>query len=335
MWWLSWRQHRAGALTGALLLAVMTTLLITTGLTMHDAYRSDGIAACLPGASAAAGCQSLIDSFTARFTGLNDLLPWLVIVPALIGMFYGAPMIGREFDLGTWKLVWAQDISRRRWFLIRLAIPTAAVLALAATFTALFAWWRQPLDAIQGRFDPTAFDLAGPSFAASALFALSLGVLAGALVRATMPAMALTALGYIAVRVPIEIFARPRYLTPLTRTIDPVAHDKTTGPAITHDWILHTGWIDNHGHHLTDAAKHRLIAQAASAGTDLARYLQAHGIANYVTYQPASRYWTFQAIESGILLGLAAILLAIAYQLVTHGGAAPTIMRRHRTRPAP
>ncbi len=330
MWWLSWRQHRAGALAGSALLVVLAALLIVTGGSMHGAYHTDGIAACLPGRTGrtpAAGCQSLVDSFTARFTGLNDLLPWLVIVPALVGMFYGATLIGREYDLGTWKLVWTQDISRRRWFLIRLAIPAAVVLVLAATFTALFVWWRQPLDAVQGRFDPTAFDLAGPTFAASAVFALGLGILAGALTRATLPAMALTAAGYIAVRVPIESWARPRYLTPRTRIIDPIAHDKTPGAVITHDWILHTGWIDVHGHHLSDAAKHQLISQAANAGTELAQYLHVHGIANYVAYQPATRYWTFQLIEAGIFLGLTVIMLAIAYRLITHHGAAHHAMR--------
>ncbi len=35
-----------------------------------------------------------------------------------------------------------------------------------------------------------------------------------------------------------------------------------------------------------------------------------HGYRAFVTYQPADRYWTFQAIETGIFLALAVALIA-------------------------
>jgi hypothetical protein len=40
--------------------------------------------------------------------------------------------------------------------------------------------------------------------------------------------------------------------------------------------------------------------------------LSEHGFASLVKFQPASRYWTFQWIESGIFLALAAVLVAVA-----------------------
>ena len=39
----------------------------------------------------------------------------------------------------------------------------------------------------------------------------------------------------------------------------------------------------------------------------------AHGYRGYVTYQPASRFWAFQGIETGIFVVLAAILLAVTF----------------------
>ena len=39
----------------------------------------------------------------------------------------------------------------------------------------------------------------------------------------------------------------------------------------------------------------------------------AHGYRGYVTYQPASRFWAFQGIETGIFVMLAAILLAVTF----------------------
>ena len=44
---------------------------------------------------------------------------------------------------------------------------------------------------------------------------------------------------------------------------------------------------------------------APSCAQALARF---HGV---ITYQPASRYWTFQGIETGIFILLAAILITV------------------------
>jgi hypothetical protein len=37
----------------------------------------------------------------------------------------------------------------------------------------------------------------------------------------------------------------------------------------------------------------------------------AHGYRGFVTYQPGSRYWPFQGIETGIFVVLAAALIAL------------------------
>jgi hypothetical protein len=41
--------------------------------------------------------------------------------------------------------------------------------------------------------------------------------------------------------------------------------------------------------------------------------LAAHGYRGYVTYQPASRFWAFQGIETGIYVVLAAALLGVTF----------------------
>ena len=41
--------------------------------------------------------------------------------------------------------------------------------------------------------------------------------------------------------------------------------------------------------------------------------MSAHGYRAYVTYQPASRFWAFQGIETGIFVLLAAALLAATF----------------------
>ena len=44
------------------------------------------------------------------------------VVPAVIGIFWGAPMIAREIEAGTYRLVWTQSITRTRWLVSKLGV---------------------------------------------------------------------------------------------------------------------------------------------------------------------------------------------------------------------
>ena len=44
--------------------------------------------------------------------------------------------------------------------------------------------------------------------------------------------------------------------------------------------------------------------------------MTAHDYRGYVTYQPASRFWAFQGIETGIFLLLAAVLIGITFRVL-------------------
>ena len=44
--------------------------------------------------------------------------------------------------------------------------------------------------------------------------------------------------------------------------------------------------------------------------------MQASGLRGFTTYQPASHYWPFQGIETGIYLALAAAALAVTFAVV-------------------
>ena len=41
-------------------------------------------------------------------------------VPAVVGVFWGAPMVARELEAGTHRLVWNQSITRTRWLATKL-----------------------------------------------------------------------------------------------------------------------------------------------------------------------------------------------------------------------
>jgi hypothetical protein len=319
MLWLTWRQHRAEVLGGLALLAALGAVLLVTGLPMHAAYVEQGVAACVAGAGAAADCDMLLEQFTARYVGLGDLVTVLTVLPALAGVFIGAPLLGRELEHGTWRLAWSQGVSRTRWLAVKLVLLTAAVTVLAVGFTALFTWWRGPLDGIQGRFDGAAYDFEGPVPTAAAVFAFALGTLAGTLAGRTIPAMALTFFGYWIVRLPLALLGRPRFLAPLVRTFDPGAEGADTAGRVElgagQDWVLDSGLIDRAGHRLTLAQETAMLRAAPDADTSPLDYLQQHGIRGLEVYHPGDRFWTFQLIEAGLLLALATVLLAVAVRL--------------------
>jgi hypothetical protein len=320
MLWLTWRQHRAEVLGGLVLLAALAAVLLVTGLPMHAAYTGQGVAACVAGGGRAAGCDTLLEQFTRRYVGLGDLVTLLAMLPALAGVFIGAPLLGRELEHGTWRLAWAQGVTRTRWLAVKLALLTAAVTVLAVGFTALLTWWRGPLDGIQGRFDGAAYNFEGVVPTAWAVFAFALGTLAGTLARRTIPAMALTFFGYWIVWLPLALVGRPRFLAPLARTFDPAADaaNTTAGRGALgagRDWILDSGLVDRAGHRHT-LAQESAVLRAAREADDTLAYLHQHGIRSLEVYQPGDRFWTFQLIEAGLLVALAAVLLGIAVWLV-------------------
>jgi hypothetical protein len=59
-----------------------------------------------------------------------------------------------------------------------------------------------------------------------------------------------------------------------------------------------------------------MLAAARDADISKTAYLHQHGIRSLEVYQPGDRFWTFQLIEAGLLVALAAALLAIAVWLV-------------------
>ena len=127
-----------------------------------------------------------------------------MILPGLIGVFVGAPLVARELESGTFRFAWTQSpqpgpVDRHQ------ARPARGVLltALALAFSALFTWWYGPFDAITGRMSPYgAYEISGLVFAARTLFGFTLGALLGLLIRRTVPAMAATAAVWAAVVVP-------------------------------------------------------------------------------------------------------------------------------------
>ena len=147
-----------------------------------------------------------------------DTVNATILVPVVIGMFWGATLVGREYDTGTNLLVWTQSVTRRHWLRTKIATLIISSALVGTALSVMVTWWSRTMNAYRGdnRFDPLQFDLQGLSPIAFTMFAAALGLLAGAAWRRTLPAIATTIAGFFGVRLAVELWLRPHYESPIT-----------------------------------------------------------------------------------------------------------------------
>jgi hypothetical protein len=310
MAWVTWQQHRAQLLAGLGLLVAVAVAGLGTHLPIAAAYRRDALPDCLP-PSARAGCDLIVARFQQEFGSWATAVRGLGVLPALAGLFVGAPLLAREFEQGTYQVAWTQGITRRGWLLSKSALLAAAVVVGGALASLLVMWWREPFDALQGRMDPSAFDVEGLVVPAYAVFALAVGVLAGLLLRRTVTAMTATLVVFAATRLIVLVFLRPNLIAPRHQTALPTGSAHRAG-----DWVLGDTLVDAGGRQVTTAREGLAILHAHQASIDPQTYLVSLGWKRLISYQPADRFWTFQLLEGGLFLLLAAAIMAVALWLV-------------------
>ena len=172
------------------------------------------------------------------------------MLPILLGVMVGAPLVAREYEQRTRLLVWMQSVTRTRWLIVTLALVLGAGLLASAVLFALMNWWYHPFDLLIGKFNQATFDFTGPVFLASSLMALAVGIAAGTLTRRTILAIFVTIALLVGIRIIVEFNLRPNYQPqvivtwPLTQ-----GNDLSLGqdhPPITlgrEDWQIGSGFI--------------------------------------------------------------------------------------------
>ncbi|MGZ4199991.1 MAG: hypothetical protein ACXVP1_07380 [Thermoleophilia bacterium] len=291
----TWRQHRAALVGVAVLLVSVSILLVVQGLGMHGVYRSFGLSYTQPPTGAHA--VSLAETFENEYLGFGLYLPrFFMFLPLFIGTFVGGPLIARELETGTFRFAWTQSVGRRRWTIAKLAILGLALTAMALIFSLVFSWWYRPFRQLTG----PAPEVEGIVFAARTLLGFMLGAFAGAVLRRTVPAIAASMVAWFAVVVPTALFLRPHFEAPLTAPVSMTAKFST-------EWTLSQWWVDPHAHRLSGAAYNALVRGLQT--NDPQSWLAAHHYVLWETFQPANRFWTFQAIETS---GLCLLALALA-----------------------
>jgi len=299
-------------------------------------------------AAVVAGALALLAVAAAVLIHRDDgsVRTWLgllvIVTPGLIGAFWGAPLVASEFEDGTFRLAWTQSVTRRRWMAVKLVVVGLASMAAAGLLSLVVTWWASPLDRGNqfATFDQR--DIAPIGYAA---FAFTLGVLAGALIRRTRPAMFVTLAVFITVRLAELTWLRPRLLQPVLLNL--ALNPGSTGygqagtlsvlfgsptlmpnpPDLPNTWITSTRIVNAHGEGLTtrvlDGACPSINRGRGGGGLGHTKAPQAvvNALQDCVAkigttyhealaYQPASHYWPLQWYELAIFLGAALVLAA-------------------------
>ena len=308
MIWLTWRQHRSEALVMGGVLAALVALLVVTRRAIYSTFDQLGVAGCLTDRFDS-NCPQIIQAFGKQFTFLRFAVPWLNLAPVLVAMLVGAPLVARELEHGTHRLVWTQGVTRLRWLVVKLGLVLVGCLLAEAILIALLTWWRGPFSRLEGSFGKV-FDLEGTAPVAYMVFAVAAALAAGTLLRRTLPAMVLTLALFLGVRIPVSAWVRPHYQAPITVTYDLATGDEGIR---TGDWVIDDGFVNASGAAVDFS---EIVNNCTANGQSLEKQslfqcAGAHRFQGRVVYQPADRLATFQAIETALYLGLATTLLGL------------------------
>lgn len=321
MTWIAWRQFRTAAWLAAAALAAVTVVLAVTNNNVASLWTSSGAAICHT------NCTTAFRTFAREATGGTNGAIYratavvMYVLPVVIGMFWGAPLIARELESGTHSVAWNQSITRTRWLTTKFALIGTAT----AVTTGLLSWavgsWAHHLDHARFyRITPLMYGARGIVPIGYALFAFALGVTLGMLIRRTVPAMAATLAVYLAVVATMPLWIRAdlapiRHATPpldVTRidnlTISAPSSMQVVGGATPENaWVLTNKTITATGQLFTGPPNPQYCGDFRSID-NCVTWLGSLGLRQDVTYQPASHFWPLQWAETGIFVAIAIVL---------------------------
>lgn len=329
MTWLTWRQFRVPALSVFAGLAVIAVVLVITGPDL-------------------VGRTDYSDS-DVLFSGT---ILAMYLLPAVIGVFWGVPMITREVEAGTHSLVWNQTVTRKRWLATKLGVGVLAAMTAGGLLSLAVTWWASPIDALAAkgtdmsmlnRIAPVVFGARGIAPVGYAAFAFALGVASGFVLRRTVAAMAVTLVVFAAVMLAVPYLVRPYILPPLEQTVDITADNirgihgsdtigvesiEVAQPAGT--WMLTNETVDPAGnvvYPLPDFVQDCMrrpdpgtpppMPEPGNLMACMAK-LGDHGYKQHIAYQPGYRFWPLQWLELTFFLALSALLAWFSFRRLRH-----------------
>lgn len=324
MYWFAWRQLRVQTLFAAGALALFGIALTLTGISLADSY-ADKVAVC------DTDCADAVKSFLrdahsgAPAVVLIAGLALVYLAPALIGAFWGAPLVARELETGTHHLAWNQSVTRTRWLAAKLVVIGGATASIVGVLSWAVTAWAGHVDKLEGnRVAPLIYGARGVVPVASALFAFALGVTLGAVLRRTVPAMAATLAAYALVAAAFPMWLRERLIPPV-HTTTPLDMNRLTDLMIDSEKAMEVlgktpegAWTLTNRTLWPDGSVFTGPADPAACGRDAAfgrceDWIGGLGLQQDLSYHPSTHFWSLQWTEAGVFIGLTALLAAFCF----------------------
>lgn len=328
--WIAIKQHRfevAAAGLACLLLGVW-------GVTLELRLAASGVSdACLEvlasaGSGAAGECaggsvgawSSSLASEGTRIIGAMAYLPFAV------GLVGGVPIIARELESRTVQTAWSLTPSRALWF-GRQTVPVLLLLGIAVTFAALVGDAVQANREILGESPYANLGRHGPLVIVRAFGAFGLGLLMGAVIGRTLPAIVAAAVLSLALTLLLGA-ARDSWLHSLN-PIGPSAAGQAEG-VLERLVVTEIAWRDPSGAVLT---RTQARENATAAGVPRGEPDDIQDLPALAWYEENGYTEVGRGVTEQTALGWGAYD-ALAFGLVGLGSLAATLAVVSRRRPA-
>jgi ABC-type transport system involved in multi-copper enzyme maturation permease subunit len=246
MIWAAWRQVRFQTFVVFGAAALLALAFALTGPHLSQVFHSV-VLRC----QSHNDCAPVLSNFERSYHWAKFVQIIVLAAPALLGVFWGAPLVAREIESGTIRLAWTQSVSRSRWLLTKVCMVGALSMVLVGSLSLMYTWWSSAYSEVfHGQYLPQHYmtrDVVPIGYAA---FGFALGVLLGVLIRRSVPAMAATLVGYVGSLFVFSNWVRPHLGTALHQ-ISPFqvfTSSSSGGPGISQsDWVVSQQTINRAG----------------------------------------------------------------------------------------
>jgi hypothetical protein len=342
----TWIQHRASLLIMIAIFGLVAAFMIVTGLSVHAEYAKYLSNKCSYFGSSPVNrgdCSNLGASLLHSLNILTIVDTFMHVVPILIAMFIGAPLVAREVESGTYQFAWTQGTPRSSWLTMKLLFLGVTVVVLAIPLGLIASWYAQPVDAIglASHWQPGQFGVTAVTLPAICLTGLLAGVLIGAFQKKIVSAIATA--GLVVGSLVLGIFA---YLDNAIFSIHTTATTWypsdgnigvvnrfagvgtgfRSGPRSSWGgWLVNIWYERSNGVHLSVKEGLQVMNRLFSSNPKTTQvespqyvltWLANHHYSFWISYQPANRFWIAQGVEAAIVLGVGFILLRVAMKAI-------------------
>ncbi len=259
-------------------------------------------------------CLPAMDDWSSLLvSSSSDLLWWAQLIPFVIGIVAGAPIIAREIEVGTAHTTWTLFPSRTRWLVSQL-LPVMLVIAVAVVAASVTTELVFGLRERMGLAVIGDIGMHGPVFAMRAAAAFGIGLLVGAIVARSVPSIVIGVVAFVLVLGALGV-AREAWFAGQPR----IELDPDDATAVTTAWR----WRDPSGALVTDDVAMSMVPPGVAAldrgspqAVESMNWLEGHGYALVPVGITQAQALGWQAYEAGILATLCVVSIGGAFLVV-------------------